>query len=160
MNHVILLSFLALGAYLLQFILGLSQIKHFNRVYKQLREKGKVAIGTRPGKISSGTIVMFAIDESAKIIDAQKMQGISVIAKFKPLTQYIGQDLHFIDSKHPLVRKENKLTQIAMEDARDLFIKLEIGDYQESQTRTPLSDLAFNTKIKTNQLLNKIKGSV
>ncbi|AXY24962.1 transcriptional regulator [Suicoccus acidiformans] len=159
MNYIILFSIIAITAYILQFGLGYFQIKHFNEVYSDLRRKGRVAIGTRAGKISAGTIVMFAIDDEAKILDARKMQGVSVIAKFKELPDYIGEDLHFIDHKHPLVQKENKLTKIAMEDARDLFIKVEMGDYTEEKKSGPVDNLLLNTKVATNQFVNKFKRS-
>lgn len=159
MGYLIFLIIFVISAYALQAVLGIHQIKHFNKVYKELRSKGRVAIGTRPGRISSGTIVLFAIDDRANIIDARKMQGISVIAKFKKIDQYIGENLRTISEMHPLVEKENRLTRTAMLNARDLLIKVENGDYHEETPRSPLSNLLFSIKCRTNQVIGKLKGS-
>jgi hypothetical protein len=38
-----------------------------------------------------------------------------------------------MDHYHPLVQKENKLTQQAMENAREIYLRVELGNYQETQ---------------------------
>ena len=78
MSFVYLFGIFALGAYLLQILFGLKQIKHFNQNYQQLCKKGKVAIGRRAGKIKAGTIVLLAVDPAGIILDARKMQGVTV----------------------------------------------------------------------------------
>ncbi|RAV67842.1 transcriptional regulator [Aerococcus urinae] len=158
MSFMIVFGGMALLAYLGQAFLGFLQIKHFNQVYQDLCKQGKVAIGRRSGKLRQGTIVMFAVNDQARILDAYKMQGVTVLAKFKRLPQYIGQDLYLIDRKHPLVQKENKLTQIAMEDAREVYIRVEIGDYKEEKPQSTFKQLGnFATQMKYT-LSNKVKG--
>ncbi len=39
-----------------------------------------------------------------------------------------------MDHYHPLVQKENKLTQQAMENAREIYLRVELGNYQENTT--------------------------
>lgn len=158
MSFMVTFCALAVSSYLLQIFLGLKQIKDFNSVFVELRRKGKVAIGRRSGKIQSGTVVMFAVDDNAKIVDARMMQGVTVLAKFKELPQYIGQDLHYIDKYNPLVRQENKLTQIAMENAREVYLRVEMGNYQEEPKETlPISQ---SLSMLKNQIKYKLKGSV
>lgn len=99
-----------------------------------------MAIGRRSGKIKAGTIVMFAVDQKGIIIDARKMQGVTVLAKFRLLPQYIGTDIHYIDNYHPLVRTENKLVQQAMVNAREIYLRVELGNYQEESLRFPTYD--------------------
>lgn len=141
MNSIYLLGAVVVMAYIFQLLLGWQQLKHFNKTYQTLRNKGRVAIGRRSGKIKSGTIVMFAVDSTGKVLDARKMQGVSVLAKFKPMPDYIGQDIHYFDTYNPLVRKENKLLQIAIEDARELYLRVEAGNYQEVPKSAPLLNL-------------------
>lgn len=160
MSFLTLFILFAIGAYVFQLVLGLFQVKHFNKIYRELREQGKVAIGRRAGKIKAGTIVMFAIEDDGKILDARLMQGVTVLSKFRRLEQYIHQDLHFIDSYHPLVRKENKLTQEAMENAREIYLKVSVGDYVEEPAQTPLGQLGTTIKAYGSMLKNKIRGSV
>ncbi|MGX7091133.1 transcriptional regulator GutM [Hutsoniella sourekii] len=160
MSFLLLFAIIAIGAYVIQFILGYYQIKHFNQNYVELRRKGRVAIGRKPGRIQAGTIVMFAIDDQDRITDTRLLQGVTVLSKFRDLPQYAGQDIHFIDKKHPLVQRENRLTQIAMEDARDLFIRFEMGEYKEEPKASPIGKLSTNINVMRHQLKNKVKGRV
>ena len=148
MNFMIIFGLFALAAYAVQIILGLKQIKHFNSIYRQLRRLGRVAIGRRSGKIRAGTI-----DKDGKVLAAKKMQGITMAARFKDMSDYIGQDIHYFDSYNPLIRKENKLLRIAIEDARAVFLKTEAGIYKESPKQTPLLDIRLQTKF----LLSRFK---
>lgn len=132
MNFIYTFAVFVVLAYIVQVILGLRQLKHFNRVYARLRKKGRVAIGRNSGRIKAGTIVMFAIDEEGKVLEGQKMQGVTVMAKFKSMPAYLGQDIHYFDHYNPLVRQENKLLQLAIEDARDVFLKTEAGVYHDA----------------------------
>ncbi|WP_019781983.1 transcriptional regulator GutM, partial [Streptococcus sobrinus] len=77
MNFIYTFAVFVVLAYIVQVILGLRQLKHFNRVYARLRKKGRVAIGRNSGRIKAGTIVMFAIDEEGKVLEGQKMQAVS-----------------------------------------------------------------------------------
>lgn len=157
MSFVTVFIIFAVSAYAFQILLGFQQIKHFNKNYQELRRKGKVAIGRRPGKVRSGTIVMFAIKDEGEILDARMMQGVTVLSKFKQLDDYVGQDIHYIDKYHPLVQKENKLTQFAMENAREIYLRVAVGDYTEEPAPSPLKQLAFNLNVSKNVLLSKFK---
>jgi len=160
MSFVTTFIIFAVGAYVVQVLLSLLQVKHFNKVYKELRSLGKVAIGRKAGKIKAGTIVMFAIKDKGKILDARVMQGVTVISKFRQLDQFIGHDIHYIDKYHPLVHKENKLTQEAMEDAREIYLRVSVGNYKEEPVKSPIGQLGTTLNVYGNMLKNKIKGSV
>ncbi len=160
MSFLFVFGVFAVGAFVFQTILGFFQIKHFNQVYQELRRKGKVAIGRRSGKFRAGTIVFFAVNDEAKIIDARLMQGVTVLSKFRVKEQFIGQDIHFIDHYHPLVRKENKLTQFAMENAREIYLRVEIGDYVEEKPNSPLQNVSIGLNMMKDKISTKIKGSV
>lgn len=160
MSFTFIFGIFAIGAFLFQTLLGFFQIKHFNNVYQELRSKGRVAIGRRSGKIKAGTIVFFAIDDDAKILDARLMQGVTVLSKFKRKDQYIGQDIHFIDHYHPLVQKENKLTQIAMEDAREIYLRVEMGNYTETTPNSPLQNVSISLNLVKDKITTKLRGSV
>ncbi len=104
-------------AYVFQMILGLKQFKDFNQHYLAMRKKGRVAIGVNKGKIKSGTIVLFAVDERFQIVEAKMMQGISSFAKFKAFDQVIGHNLLELGGDHPTLVKENSLTKKAVTHA-------------------------------------------
>ena len=153
MNSMILFGAFCAAAYVLQILLGLKQLKNFNVTYGQLRKMGRVAIGRRSGKIKSGTIVLFALDKKGKVLAAKKMQGVTILARFKDMPAYIGQDIHYLDGYNPLVRKENKLLQIAIEDAREVFLRVEAGNYQD----VPKYGSALDVRANAKYLLSRFK---
>ncbi|MDU6315376.1 MAG: transcriptional regulator GutM, partial [Enterococcus faecalis] len=112
------------------------------------------------GKLKAGTIILFAVDSQGKILAARKMQGVTVLAKFHPLPQYVNEDIHYMDHYHPLVQKENKLTQQAMENAREIYLRVELGNYQETQPLTPLNGAKIQWQLWKNKVQTKLKGSV
>ena len=157
MDSIYILGAVVIVAYILQIIFGLKQLKHFNTTYSELRKKGRVAIGRRSGKIKAGTIVMFAVDRKGMILDAKRMQGVTVVARFKSMPSYIGQDIHYLDSYNPVVRKENKLLQIAIEDARELFLRIEAGNYKYVPKFAPVLNVGNQLKLLSTRLKLQFK---
>ncbi|MBY6268567.1 transcriptional regulator GutM, partial [Parageobacillus thermoglucosidasius] len=88
----IVMLFMA-AAFMIQLALGYFQIRNFTKTYIELRRKGKVAIGRRPGKFRAGTIVLFAVNNKGDILDAKKMQGVTVFAKFKKLKGFENKNI-------------------------------------------------------------------
>ncbi len=82
MNDMYLFIVFAASAYVLQAVISWKQLKHFNQTYSELRRKGKVAIGKRPGKIRSGTIVMLAIDDHDQVLEVRKCKGLHLWQNF------------------------------------------------------------------------------
>ncbi|HEM3518938.1 TPA: transcriptional regulator GutM [Streptococcus suis] len=157
MDSIYILGAVVIVAYILQIIFGLKQLKHFNTTYSELRKKGRVAIGRRAGKIKAGTIVMFAVDKSGKVLDARRMQGVTVAARFKTMPDYIGQDIHYFDTYNPLIRKENKLLQIAIEDAREVFLRTEAGNYEDVPKFAPVLNVGNQLKLLSTRLKLQFK---
>lgn len=154
MSYTIIFGIIAMSAFALQMAAGYLQLKNFNQVYRALRRKGRVAIGKRPGKIRVGTIVLFALDAKSKIIDARMLQGVTVFSRFKEIKNYIGQDIHFIDRKHPLVQQENKFTQLAMENARDIYLQIELGTDIIPKPKGLLDSIGDTLKVNFRKLKN------
>ena len=157
MDSIYILGAVVIVAYILQIIFGLKQLKHFNTTYSELRKKGRVAIGRRSGKIKAGTIVMFAVDRKGMILDAKRMQGVTVVARFKSMPSYIGQDIHYFDTYNPLIRKENKLLQIAIEDAREVFLRTEAGNYEDVPKFAPVLNVGNQLKLLSTRLKLQFK---
>jgi glucitol operon activator protein len=113
--QIILIIILIAGAFIVQAGLGFLQIKHFSKAYTELRRIGKVAIGKRPGKVRAGTIVMFAISNSGKILKAKKMQGVTVLAKVRDLNGFEGKNIKTLNDNDMM--HCNKLLKLAILDA-------------------------------------------
>lgn len=155
MNTWVLIGIIAIVAYIIQIFFGLRQIKHFNHVYQKLRQQGRVAIGRRPGRIKSGTLIMFSLNQDGIIMETQKMQGVSVISKFKRIDKFNGIEIKALTSYHPLVSKEIKITRQTIENARELYLRVQSGDYQESSPLSLVDKLKIHAMVVKNQLLHK-----
>lgn len=114
MQIYIFMIFIA-GAFVVQMALGFLQIKHFSKAYADLRRVGKVAIGKKPGKLRAGTIVLFAVTNSGKILKAKKMQGVTVMATFKDLKGFEDKNIKTLNEED--MGHCNKLLKLAILDA-------------------------------------------
>ncbi|MGH1748618.1 transcriptional regulator GutM [Enterococcus raffinosus] len=135
--NIFILGAIAIIAYILQIFLGMKQIKNFNSVYIRMKRKGKVAIGRRPGKIASGTILLLGVDQRGTIQEAEMMQGTSILARFKPRPQFVGINIHQLTDS-PVLIKENKLTRQAAANAQKIYLEVERGNHQEKASVSPI----------------------
>jgi len=91
MFWLLVITFVAI--YILQTILGLRQAKHFAGTFTMLRRRGRVAIGKRQAWLTAGAIVMFLLDDEGVIVEGRRMSGVTVLARFRPLPDFNGQNL-------------------------------------------------------------------
>ncbi|UTR10217.1 transcriptional regulator GutM [Evansella sp. LMS18] len=115
MEVILLLGGLMALAWLVQSVFGFFQIKNFNQNYIEMRAKGRVAIGRRKGMLTAGTVVMLAINKKNEIIDARKMEGLTVLARVKPMKGL--EDKHLLKLKQEDLNQFHRLTAAAIQDA-------------------------------------------
>lgn len=89
-----------LGAFSLQFVFSMYQMKGFNKHYKALRRLGRVAIGKNKGGFYAGAIVMFAIDDHGVIIAGSCMEGFTFLARFKEFSHFNGENVGYLTKEH------------------------------------------------------------
>lgn len=152
--NIFALGAIAISAYILQIFLGMKQIKNFNSVYIRMKRKGKVAIGRRPGKIASGTILLFGVDEAGRIQEAEMMQGTSILARFKPQPQFIGVDIHQL-TEAAILLKENKLTRQAAANAQKIYLEVEKGHHRDEVPASPIFNLGNQLSLMKLSIQNK-----
>ncbi|MBB6451112.1 DNA-binding transcriptional regulator of glucitol operon [Geomicrobium halophilum] len=117
---------LALGiAFLIQSALGFWQIKNFNQRYAVMRSEGKVAIGRSRGLFRSGVVLLLSVDNSAKIIRAEKMQGLTIFARFKPV--YHLENQYLLKTEEDVERKLDRFSKKALNDARHVYRVVKAG---------------------------------
>ncbi|EQE82275.1 glucitol operon activator family protein [Clostridioides difficile CD68] len=92
MDPVIFIIASLITVYLLNIFLGYLQLKDFNKNYIELKRKGRVAIGRKKGRISSGTIVLILINDDGVIVETRKMQGVTVLARVKSFEGLVGKN--------------------------------------------------------------------
>ena len=159
MPSIYVLGIIGVSAYLFQGILGFIQIKHFTAVYSEMRRKGRVAIGRKSGKVRAGTIVMLALDAEGIILDARKIQGTTVLAKFKRLPDITGYHIFELSRLVPCVSQENKLTQETIMDAVDVYKKVMSGQVIE-EALSPFQSIGGKWQMLKFSIQNKYKRSV
>ena len=82
---VIIVAFIAQG------LLSAIQMKHFTNEFIKMRRKGKVACGRKSGGFRAGAIVMFQIDDHGIVQEAKKLEGITFMARVKPMEGFEGR---------------------------------------------------------------------
>ncbi|WP_080872020.1 transcriptional regulator GutM [Oceanobacillus timonensis] len=121
---IMLIIILAVG-FVVQYLFGFVQIKHFTKHYTELRENGRVAIGRRPAVIRSGTLVLFQLNNKNEIEEARYMQGVTVFSRFKQLTGLEGKKMNKLQEED--FANYNKLLRRAIVDAKHTFNVVQAG---------------------------------
>lgn len=121
---IIIIIILAIG-FVIQYLLGFAQIKHFSKHYTRLRKNGRVAIGRRPAIIRSGTIVLFQLNNKDEIEEAGYLQGVTVLSRYKPLTGLEGKKINRLRKED--LGSYNKLLTQAIIDAQHTFKVVQVG---------------------------------
>ena len=72
---IILIGLIVVGAFLLQGLFGIFQIKNFSRNYRELRLLGpyRILIGKNPKRFFSGSLMLIAIDNDGNIKDSNSI---------------------------------------------------------------------------------------
>jgi DNA-binding transcriptional regulator of glucitol operon len=111
--------------YLIQMVLGLRQAKHFAENFSELRRRGRVAIGKRKGLFTAGALVMFLLNEDGIIVEGRRMTGVTVMARFRPLVGFNGEDLASITLAGD--RRYSAGVRSAVENARENYLIITSG---------------------------------
>ncbi|WP_230458995.1 transcriptional regulator GutM [Terrilactibacillus tamarindi] len=134
------------GAFIVQMALGYLQMKHFSHVFTRLRRKGKVAIGRKKGRLRSGTIVFIRINEQGNICEVQKMQGVTVLARFKALKGLTGKNIKTLGEQD--LKAYNKLLRAAIEDAVNNYKIVMSGGTIPTKSTTPFQQMVTYGKSR------------
>lgn len=133
MNSVVFLIIIGITVWVLNFIFGLLQIKDFNNNYIELRKLGKVAIGRKKGRLSSGTIVLIRIKDDGLIVEARKMQGVTVVARVKSFKGLEGRYIGEITEND--LKNFNKPLKKAILDAVKNYTKFKMEEVSKEESR-------------------------
>ena len=90
---------LAAALWIIQGLLGFWQLRHFNQRFKLLRKEGRVVVGKSKGRIMTGVVIMFCIDQDCNIIKGEKMEGISNFARLHPFNFFNHLNLLELDQQ-------------------------------------------------------------
>jgi DNA-binding transcriptional regulator of glucitol operon len=133
MNSVVFLIITGITVWVLNFIFGLLQIKDFNKNYVELRKLGKLAIGRKKGRLSSGTIVLIRIKDDGLIVESRKMQGVTVAARVKSFKGLEGRYIGEITEND--LKNFNKPLKKAILDAVKNYTKFKMEEVSKAESR-------------------------
>jgi len=87
-----------ISAWILQAFFTYLQISNYRKRIRELKKKGRIGIGKVSKKLGIGTILFLVSNENRVIIDAEKMSGVTVFARFKKDEELIGKSFADIES--------------------------------------------------------------
>lgn len=87
------LLIIVMAVLIVQGVLSFFQMQNYKAAADKLRKKGRIGVGTKRSGFSLGAIVILASDPNKVIVAGERMQGISVFAKFQPYDEWNGYTL-------------------------------------------------------------------
>lgn len=69
------------------------QVKNYRAAVRRIHKLGNVGLGQKKGKFFNGNIVMIASDRDGKILGAEILDGITFLAKFRQVDEFLGKKL-------------------------------------------------------------------
>lgn len=139
--EILILMGAIMFAWILQTALGSVQVKNFNKHYMALREEGRVSIGRSKGILRSGVVLLMSLDSKRKIRTAKKMQGLTIMARFRDFSILEGQDL--LNIEQDVYDKMDRFTKQAFDEAVDIYKKVARGE-EIPESKTPFGKLVAN----------------
>lgn len=78
----------------LQSIGGFFQVKDYQRAVHRVNQAGMVGIGQKKGRmLSRGHIAIIACDKDGVITKSEVLDGMTFMARFRPMTKFLGQEI-------------------------------------------------------------------
>ena len=111
--------------YITQTVLGFRQSKNFAQTFTSMRRRGRVAIGKKRGLLVAGAFVLFLLDADGRIVEGQKLSGVTVLSRFRTFDAFNGQDVATLDPQSN--RRLNSSVRSAVANARENFLIVMAG---------------------------------
>ena len=105
MEKLVIIAFVLL---IVQGLLTYFQIKSYKNRVSELKKYGLVGVGTQKGGISAGNITILVTDKNGNIARCEKMEGITVFARFKEIRGLEGMHISELKEKLNSDPKSNK----------------------------------------------------
>lgn len=78
----------------LQMLLSVIQVRRYQRTLKGVLGTGLLGIGQRKGGLRAGEILILSYNrQEGRVIHCKSMSGLTILAKFKDIPEYIGLTL-------------------------------------------------------------------
>lgn len=129
--------------YAVQTVTALFQAKNFMANFIRLRRLGPVAIGKKKGLFTAGAIVLFLLDDEGNIREGARLNGVTVLARFREFHAYDDQSIININ---PLTDKRfTKSLRQAVANARENYAVVHAGGVP-TEPAAPLTQIGHRIK--------------
>lgn len=111
MGNLEKLALVAFGLFILQSFMAYLQINAYKHKVREMRPLGTLGLGTRKGRLVAGNITILAVDAQRRVVRCEKMEGISVFARFRPVKALEGRHIDEIKEEvqeKAKLKKKNK----------------------------------------------------
>jgi len=88
-NYSYIILALAAGLALQLYFTGW-QTKRFYKRLKEIRKDGLASVGLQGGVWSGRTYAVLVVDESKKVLHAEKLSGMTIFSSLKPVPELVG----------------------------------------------------------------------
>jgi len=128
-NDLMIVFGLAFILFLIQAFGGYIQINGYRQAVKRLQQLGYVGVGQKKA-FMQGSVVLIACDNKGNITGAEAMEGLSILARFKPKTTLWGEELigsniyTFWESYQTFDKKQKKRHKGYIQAFDDLYARL------------------------------------
>ncbi len=137
------LGLVILGAFVLQAVFSMLQMKHFTKEFMALKRQGRVACGRKAGGFHAGAIVMFLVDDEGIIQTARKMEGVSILARVHRMDGFEGKFVGNLTGEE--VPESHRNLRRAVKDAAQTYQKFMSGG-QIEQRPAPLEQVWLSVR--------------
>lgn len=108
----------------IQSIGGFFQVRDYRRAIHRNHKLGNIGIGQKRGRFFNGHVVIIACDGTGTITGAEILDGISVLARFHPVTAFAGKELKG-NSIHEFLEMTDRFTKKQLDQYRGYVRALE-----------------------------------
>lgn len=133
-------SYLIIGlvvAWIAQLGLSLLQTKRFYGRRGELKKLGRVSVGLAGSTYKGKIYTVIVVDENDRIINAEKLSGMTVFANLKPVPEIVGLSLEDLLQEEPQIKIKKKIWESFKNAANQFFpvdeVKLEEDKSIESE---------------------------
>lgn len=103
--------------FIFQAFMAHREAKCYRKAIHHLHSLGNVGIGSYKPRLGAGTIMLIACDNTGKILEVQRIHGITIFSRLQTEEKYIGRNIHdwFIEIQN--MDKKERVHHIAEERA-------------------------------------------
>jgi glucitol operon activator protein len=127
------------GVWTLQIVMAHVQARHYRATLHEMRNTthaGYLGVGVHKPRWGVGSVVILVTNQERVVLKAAHMTGVTVFARFKPMTALVGKPLETLQKKgdKPL----DKATIMAVERIEEQVNRKE-GDEDDTEGRATLN---------------------